>query len=155
MIDINEEKFIRIIGEAAREDWQARHICLPSLIVAIALHAVQGKIYPDLSKEEECPELFPLRRDSRKKSYPSVKHAILTHNDYLASRREAGQTCSNWRGLSRQEHYILAVQYLQDAEYPYHDSGEYEKELVELIEKYKLYRYDEVKNGVKEYQYMI
>ena len=27
-ITVKEEKFIRIIGEAAREDWQARHMCL-------------------------------------------------------------------------------------------------------------------------------
>lgn len=155
MIDIKEEKFIRIIGEAAREDWQARHICLPSLIVAIALHAVQGKPCPNLNKEEECPELFPLRRDSRKESYPNVRQAVLIHNDYLASWRKAGQSYANWRGLGAQQYYILAVQYLQDAEYPYHDSGDYEKELVDLIEKYRLYRYDEVKSSVKEYRSMI
>ncbi|MCM1040239.1 MAG: hypothetical protein NC314_05265 [Roseburia sp.] len=148
MIDMKEEKFIRIIGGAAREDWQARHICLPSLIVAIALHARQGKGYPDLNGEE-CPELFPLRRDGRREKYSSVKQAVLSHNDYLASWREAGNLYPNWQGLGEQPYYILAVQYLQDVKYPYHDSGEYEKELVELIEKYRLYRYDEVKKSVQ------
>lgn len=155
MIDIKKEKFIRIIGEAAREDWQARHICLPSLIVAIALHARWEKGYPDLNNKEECPELFPLRRDRCREHYPSVKDAVLSHNDYLASWREAGNPYPNWKGLGDQQYYILAVQYLQGAEYPYHDSGEYEKELVELIEQYRLYRYDEVKNSVNAYQYMI
>ena len=146
-ITVKEEKFIRIIGEAAREDWQARHMCLPSLVTAIAFHAVRGKNNADL-EQEECPELFPLRKDGHRGSYLSVRHAVESHNDYIALWKGNGQKYPNWRGLAVQEHYILAVQYLQDAEYPYCTAGEYEKELVELIEKYGLNRYDEVQRKV-------
>ena len=53
-----------------------------------------------------------------------------------------GQEYPNWKGLSQQEHYILAVQYLQDAQYPYYPGKEAEGELVELIERNGLDRYD-------------
>ena len=36
----NKELFIEIIGQIAQEDWRRRHICLPSIVIAIALEAI-------------------------------------------------------------------------------------------------------------------
>lgn len=127
---MNRERFIFRIAKKAQEDWQARHLCLPSLVTAIALH--------------DFPVLFPLRRDGNQEVYSSIEEAVLSHNTYLAEWKEEGQESPNWEGLAEQEHYILAVQYLQDAQYPYYPSKEAEKELVELIERNGLDRYDSV-----------
>lgn len=127
-MNINREKLIDMVGQKAREDWQARHLCLPSLVIAIALH--------------DAPALFPLRRDGHRGGYSSVEEAVFSHNTYLAEWKGSGQPHPNWKGLAGQEHYILAVQYLQDAQYPYYLSGEAETELVELIERNGFDRYD-------------
>lgn len=127
-MQMKRETLIPIIAKKAQEDWQARHLCLPSLVIAMALH--------------DSPALFPMRKDGHKGDYPSVEEAVLSHNTYLAEWREKGQEQPNWEGLAEQEHYILAVQYLQDAQYPYYPSKEAETELVELIERNGLSRYD-------------
>lgn len=128
----NREKLIHMIAQKAQEDWQARHLCLPSLVVAMALH--------------DLPALFPLRRDGHRGTYSSVEEAVLSHNTYLAEWKERGQAHPNWEGLAGQSHYILAVQYLQDAQYPYYPTKEAEAELVELIERNGLCRYDQFRN---------
>lgn len=125
---MNRESFIPIIIKTAQEDWQARHICLPSLVIAMALH--------------DKAALFPLRKDGHSGNYPSVEAAVLSHNTYLAEWKEEGQEQPNWKGLAGQEQYILAVQYLQDAQYPYYPSKRAEAELVEFIERNGLDRYD-------------
>lgn len=125
---MNRESFIPRIVQKAQEDWQARHLCLPSLVIAMALH--------------DFPALFPLRKDGHSGSYPSVEAAVLSHNIYLTEWKAGGQEHPNWKGLAGQEHYILAVQYLQDAQYPYYPSKKAETELVELIERNGLSRYD-------------
>ncbi|MDE5933629.1 MAG: hypothetical protein K2H40_14265 [Lachnospiraceae bacterium] len=127
-IQMNRETWISIIAKKAQEDWQARHLCLPSLVIAMALH--------------DSPVLFPLRRDGHSGTYPSVEAAVMSHNTYLAEWKAGGQDQPNWKGLAGQEHYILAVQYLQDAQYPYYPSKGAESELVELIERNRLGRYD-------------
>jgi len=129
-ICMNREAFLPVIARKAQEDWQARHLCLPSLVIAMALH--------------DFPAVFPLRRDGHGGDYLSVREAVLSHNTYLAEWKEAGQERPNWEGLAQQEHYLLAVQYLQDAQYPYYPSKETETELVELIERNGLGRYDEL-----------
>ena len=35
----NKELFIESIGKIAQEDWHRRHICVPSIVIAIALEA--------------------------------------------------------------------------------------------------------------------
>lgn len=123
-----EIHLIPMIAKKAQEDWQVRHICLPSLVIAMMLH--------------DFPALFPMRRDGHSGGYPSVEAAVLSHNTYLAEWKEGGQEYPNWKGLTQQEHYILAVQYLQDAQYPYYPGKAAEGELVELIERNGLDRYD-------------
>lgn len=139
MMHMEKEKFIREVAAAAREDWQGRHICLPSLTIALA---IEGSRWGKRSEAAILNELFTHRRDGCMERHASFQAAIHSHNNYLATWREQDQTAPNWKDLIGQKHYILAVQCLQDAEYPYYSSSGYERKLVELIEKYKLYKYD-------------
>ena len=86
--------------------------------------------------------LFPYRHDGIR-HHKTIRHAVRSHNNYLAIWREDHQEAPNWENLIGQRHYILAVQYLQEAEYPYYPSKGYETKLIELIEGFEFYRYDE------------
>ena len=139
MTYMGKQKFINDIADAAVRDWEERHICLPSIIIALAIEGSQwGKRSETLFRNE----LFVHRRDGCMERHDSFIAAIRSHNNYLAAWQEKGQTAPNWKGLIGQKHYILAVQYLQDAEYPYCDTDDFERNIVEIIEEYSLNEYD-------------
>lgn len=135
----NKEFFIEIIGQVAQEDWRRRHICLPSIVIAIAVEAID---WEKNEAEINPSELFAKRKDFHANS-PILQHIVINHSNYLATWQAPSQEKANWEGLIGEEHYIKAVQFLQDAEYPYCKSKEYEGILVEMIEKYKMMKYDE------------
>lgn len=135
----NKELFIKRIGRIAQADWHRRHICVPSIVIAIALESIDW----ERDKAEIDPsEVFARREDFHANS-PALENIVTEHNDYLATWKGPSQQTPNWEGLMNEGHYIRAVQFLQDAEYPYRKSPEYERELVEIIEGYKLTVYDE------------
>lgn len=142
MIYMGKKDFINAVAAAAGEDWQGRHICLPSLTIALA---IEGSQWGKRSEAIILNELFPYRRDGCMERHDSYIAAVRSHNNYLATWKEQNQTAPNWKELIGQKNYILAVQCLQDAEYPYCNCnlGDYERKIVELIEKYRLYEYDE------------
>lgn len=149
MIRTLEQKFVDVVGEIAVEDWRIRRICLPSLTVALAIEGTEwGRTRECISRNE----LFPHRRDKHKEQYNSLFSAVCSHNNYLAAWQGKKQEEPNWKALIGEENYVLAVQYLQDAQYPYYASKEYAAKLIELIEKYKLTKFDEMKRR-KEYGY--
>ncbi len=131
--------FIRQVAGPAVEDWKDRKICLPSLVVAIA---VEGTDWGKSIKEGKENIWFPRRYDGIR-YHRNIRHAVRSHNNYLAIWREENQEGPNWEHMIGQKHYIQAVQYLQEAEYPYALSKEYEGKLVELIEGYGFYEFDE------------
>lgn len=139
MIYMGKQKFIKDVAAAAKEDWQARHICLPSITVALA---IEGSKWGNRKETLLNNELFPHRRDGCMERHESFLAAIRSHNNYLATWQEQGQTSPNWKEFIGQKNYILAIQYLQDAEYPYYRSGEFESEIVGIIEAYGLDEYD-------------
>lgn len=132
-LDEESHRLLYILAKEAQKDWRARHLCLPSLVVALVLHDLDGFVRLPGS-QSGCPTLFPLRKDGHRGGYASIQEAVLSHNTYLAEWKADGQKYPNWKELNRQNHYILAVQYLQDAQYPYYPEKEAEAELVELIE---------------------
>ena len=136
----NQNRFIRNIAEAAVQDWQDRNICLPSVTIALAIEGTCWGMYP-VYREQQC--LFPRRHDGIH-GYSSMYIAVRAHNTYLATWRAPGQQRPNWENLAR-EHYILTVQCLQAAEYPYSPDRGFERAIVELIERYDLNDYDECK----------
>lgn len=145
------KKLIDALIREAQEDWQARRLCLPSLVAALALHDMDESPVHDaevFAVSLSYPSvtgglsLFPLRKDGYTGGYSSVGEAVRSHNTYLAGWKGAEQIRPNWEGLAGQTHYILAVQYLQDAKYSYYQGKKAEAELVEIIERNGLYRYD-------------
>lgn len=135
----NKELFIKSIGKIAQEDWHRRHICVPSIVIAIALEAID---WEKNEAEIEPSELFTRRKDFHASS-SDLQHIILEHNDYLATWRGPCQEAPNWEGLMNEGNYIRAVQFLQDVEYPYCKLSEYEGILVHIIEGHKLTVYDD------------
>lgn len=131
-------RFIRHIAEAATEDWRERRICLPSVTIALAAEGTdwgQAPVYT----EQNC--LFPRRHDGIH-GYATTCAAVRSHSNYLATWRAPEQHNPNWMDLGK-EYYILAVQCLQGAEYPYSPEKNFETKIVELIEEYGLTVYDE------------
>ena len=135
-------KFIDKIADAAVEDWQERHICLPSVTIALA---AEGTDWGHKSEYMEHNCLFPRRYDGIHE-YETVRDAVRAHNNYLATWRAPEQIRPNWEDLGK-EYYILAVQCLQAAEYPYSPEKNYEAVIVELIERYGLTAYDEIQTS--------
>lgn len=116
------------VAGAAVADWRERHICLPSLIIASFM--VGGGIFlQDIESE-------------KKAALTDIPVIVRLHNDYLATWKGKGQSRPNWEKLLGECHYILAVQYLQDAEYPYSMEREYEEKIVGMIERNGLIRFD-------------
>ncbi len=138
--DLNREQrdFIEPVAEAAMKDWESRRICLPSLVIALA---VEGTDWGRKTGSTGQRILFPRRRDGIK-SYAAIRDEVCSHNNYLAFWRGERQKEPNWAKLIGQKYYILAAQYLQEAGYPYDDSGTYEKEIIDLIEEYLFMQYD-------------
>lgn len=136
-----EEEFINRVGKYAAKDWQERHICLPSLIIAMAIEESDWGRAPDTLRKKE---LFPGRPEQGKENGASFKQSIFLQNNYLFTWSEDGEH-SNWKNLIGQENYILAVQYLQNAVHPYQARRDYEERLVYLIETYNLTRFDSIK----------
>ena len=135
----NKELFIEVIGQIAQEDWQRRHICLPSIVTAIALEAIDWEKNEDEIKPNELfARLEGFHADS-----PVLRHVIIEHNNYLVTWRDPSQESPNWIELIGESNYIRAVQSLLDPKYPYCEAPEYDRRLVEIIEKYKLTVYDE------------
>lgn len=137
MLKHDRIRFIRLIAEAAADDWRDRHICLPSVTIALAAEGTewgQAQIY----REENC--LFPRRHDGIH-GYATVHAAVHSHSNYLATWQGPGQQGPNWPDLGN-EYYILAVQCLQAAEFPYSPDKNFEAEMIELIERYGLTVYD-------------
>lgn len=122
------ETFMEEVADAAVADWRERHICLPSLVIAVILSG-KGRFF-----EEKCL--------MGKVVHLSVPILSRSHNDFLAAWKGEGQKQPNWEKLLGQCYYILAVQYLQDAEYPYCMEKGYEEEIVGTIEEKKLTVFD-------------
>lgn len=138
--DLNREKrdFIAPVAEAAMKDWESRRICLPSLVIALA---VEGTDWGRKTGDRGQRILFPHRRDGIK-NHDTIRDAVCSHNNYIAVWQGENQQEPNWAKLIGQKYYILAAQYLQEARYPYVSSKTYEKKIIYLIEEYLFMQYD-------------
>lgn len=112
--------FLGAVGRYAAQEWKKRHICLPSLMTAILL----------------------LETDNGKKAAGDIRELVKERTDNLALRKAEGGQEKNWKSLWGQENYVLAAQYLQEAEKPYSEDKEYEKQLIRTIEENRLTRFD-------------
>lgn len=113
-------KWIGEAGRYAAEEWNKRHICLPSLMAAILL----------------------LEAGNGGKTAGDIRKLIKERTDYLALWKEEAGREKNWKALWGQENYVLAAQYLQEADRPYFEDKKSEKRLIEIIEKNRLTGFD-------------
>lgn len=81
----------------------------------------------------------------KKAALSAVPVIVRLHNDYFATWKGEGQSRPNWEKLLGECYYILAAQYLQDAEYPYSVVEGYEERIVGMIERNGLVRFDGVR----------
>lgn len=112
--------FLGAVGRYAAEEWKKRHICLPSIMTAILL----------------------LETDNGRKAAGDIRELVKERTDNFAVWKAEGEQEENWKSLWGQENYVMAAQYLQEAERPYSEDKEYEKRLIRTIEKNRLTRFD-------------
>lgn len=125
---------------AVREDWLERRICLPSLAAAIIIEGISTE---KIMERESWKRVLCCWQQEKEKNCAILKQAVVLHNNYLSAWKSEEQEKPNWHKLIGEKNYIRAVQFLQDAAYPYCRDKNYEKKLVEIIEKYRLYEMDE------------
>ncbi len=167
--DMNLDEFIEYVGEIAKQDWIDRRIMLPSTVVAQAIkesargtselaqnanalfgikkNGWTGKTYIKTATEQRPDGSYYTVDKTEWRAYDSWKQSILDHNDYIANRKIGQQAEPNWKKVIGCDNYVLAVQYLQDAQYKYATSLNYAESLInDYIEKYDLTRFDEVED---------
>lgn len=163
--NLTREKFIEFVGNIARKDWIERRLVLPSVVVAqavkesgfgtselavnanalfgIKLNGWAGRVYVKDATEQNADGSYRTDKNALWRAYDSWEQSILDHNTYLSERKIGNQEEPNWKNVIGCENYILAVQYLQDAQHPYATSQTYAESLVhDYIEKYNLTQYD-------------
>ncbi len=160
-------EFIDFVGAIARKDWMDRKLVLPSVVIAqaikesgwgkselatnanalfgIKLNGWTGRSYVKDAVEQNPDGSYRTDKNMLWRAYDSWEQSILDHNTYIADRKIGSQTEPNWKNVIGCNNYILAVQYLQNAQFPYATSKTYEQSLInDYIEKYNLTKYDEI-----------
>ena len=163
--------FIERIAKVAIEDWRERRIMLPSVVIAQAMkesgrgtselakranaifgikkNGWTGKVYVKDAVEQRQDGSYYTVDDTEWRAYDSWEESVIDHNTYIATRKIGNQTEPNWKNVIGCDNYILAVQYLQSAQYPYATSKTYAESLINnYIEKYNLTKYDEVTSNM-------
>lgn len=164
---LGQEEFIDFVGRIAQKDWQERKLVLPSVVVAQAIkesgwgkselaqnanalfgikkNGWTGRVYIKDAIEQNPDGTYRTDKNEEWRAYDSWEQSILDHNTYIATRQIGNQTEPNWKNVVGEENYILAVQYLQDAQFAYATSQTYAESLInDYIEKYNLTKYDEI-----------
>lgn len=165
--NLTQEEFIEFVGNIARKDWIDRGLVLPSVVVAqaakesgfgtselaqnanalfgIKLNGWTGKSYIKDATEQNSDGSYRVDRNTLWRAYDSWEQSIIDHNNYLSTRKIGNQKDPNWQAVIGCKNYILAVQYLQNAQYKYATSKNYGESLIsDYILKYDLTRFDEL-----------
>ena len=163
--NLTREEFIEFVGNIAQKDWIDRRLVLPSVVIAQAIkesgfgtselavnanalfgikqNGWAGRVYAKDATEQNADGSYRTDKNVLWRAYDSWEQSILDHNTYLSERKVGSQTEPNWKNVIGCENYVLAVQYLQNAQFPYATSQTYEKSLIhDYIEKYNLTQYD-------------
>lgn len=169
--NMNLEEFIEFVSKTAKQDWIERKIMLPSVVVAQAIkesargtselaikanalfgikkNGWTGKTYIKVATEQRSDGSYYTVDAAEWRAYDSWEESILDHNCYIATRKIGNQKEPNWKNVIGCDNYILAIQYLQDAQYKYATSLTYAESLVnDYIEKYNLTKYDEIEDEI-------
>ncbi|MBD5395583.1 MAG: hypothetical protein HDR71_15280 [Lachnospiraceae bacterium] len=165
--NLTRNEFIEFVGKIAQKDWIDRRLVLPSVVIAQAIkesgfgtselavnanalfgikqNGWTGRTYVKDATEQNADGSYRTDQNVLWRAYDSWEQSILDHNTYISERKIGSQTEPNWKNVVGCENYLLAVQYLQNAQFPYATSKTYGESLInDYIEKYKLTAYDEV-----------
>lgn len=163
--DPTHNEFINFVAEIAQRDWIDRKLVLPSVVTAQAIkesawgkselavnanalfgikaNGWTGRTYIKDATEQNADGSFRTDKNVSWRAYDSWEQSIIDHNTYISERTIGNQTEPNWKNVIGCENYILAVQHLQGAQFPYATSKTYEESLInDYIEKYDLMRFD-------------
>lgn len=165
---MTKEEFIGYIGQIASQDWQARGICLPSVVVAQAIlesgwgeselatnanalfgikkNGWTGKTYTKAAREQKPDGTYYVVVDEEWRAYEDWEQSIVDHNDYLATREKA-KGVLRYKDIIGNSDYKVVCQLLKDCGYA--TSLTYPQKLINLIETYELTRFDKVVNNMK------
>lgn len=164
---LSKEKFIEFVGNIARKDWLSRRLVLPSVVIAQAIkesgwgkselaqnanalfgikkNGWTGRVYIKDAIEQNPDGSYRTDKNEEWRAYDSWEQSILDHNTYISERKIGSQTEPNWKNVIGCDNYVLTVQYLQGAQFPYATSKTYTESLMnDYIEKYDLTKYDEI-----------
>lgn len=163
--NLTHDEFINFVAKIAQKDWLNRKLVLPSLVIAQAIkesawgkselavnanalfgikaNGWTGRTYIKDATEQNADGSYRTDKNVSWRAYDSWEQSIMDHNTYLSERRIGSQAEPNWKDVIGCENYILAVQYLQGAQFPYATSKTYEESLInDYIEKYDLTQFD-------------
>lgn len=170
--NMSRDEFIDFVGEIARRDWIERRFVLPSVVVAQAIKESasgtselaqkanalfgvkdndewDGPVYVKDAKEQNADGTYRTEKDTLWRKYGSWEESIIDHNTYIATRTIGNQTKPNWSKVVGEDNYLLAVQYLQEADFAYATSKTYAESLImDYIEKYNLTRFDTLEDEI-------
>lgn len=169
--DLTHDEFINFVAEIAQKDWIDRKLILPSVVIAQAIkesawgrselavnanalfgikqNGWTGRTYVKDATEQNADGSYRTDPNVLWRAYDSWEESVLDHNTYLSERRIGNQSEPNWKDVIGCESYILAVQYLQGAQFPYATSKTYGESLIkDYIEKYNLTRFDMEKDVI-------
>ena len=161
--NLTREEFHEFVGNIAREDWEDRHIMLPSVVIAqaaiesgigtselaqnanalfgIKLNGWTGRVYVKDATEQNPDGSYRVDQNALWRAYDSWEQSVLDHNEYIATRSADGGKTLRYNSLIGCDSYILACQYLQQCGYA--TSQTYAETLISYIERYNLTQYDE------------
>lgn len=170
--NMTRKEFIEFVVEVARRDWKERRIMIPSVVVAQALKESafgtselaqranalfgiknnedwNGPVYVKDATEQNPDGSYRKEKNALWRKYDSWEESIIDHNTYIATRKIGNQKEPNWYNVIGEESYVLAVQYLQNAQFAYATSKTYAESLIrDYIEKYNLTRFDVIEDDV-------
>ena len=112
-------------------------------LFGIKLNGWAGRAYIKDATEQNADGSYRVDQNVSWRAYDSWEQSIIDHNTYISERTIGNQTEPNWKNVIGCENYILAVGYLQGAQFPYATAKTYEESLInDYIEKYYLTRFD-------------
>lgn len=165
--DVDQEEFIKFVGNIAKRDWIDRKIMLPSVVIAQAIkesgwgkselaqnanalfgikkNGWTGRVYIKDAIEQNTDGSYRTDKNTEWRAYESWEESITDHNTYIAERSTDGGKTLRFAPVIGCSDYILACQYLQECVYA--TSQTYAESLIrDYIEKYNLVRFDEVED---------
>lgn len=160
-----KEEFLQYVAKVAMWDWYRTKRVLPSVVIAQAIkesawgqselarnakalfgikkNGWTGQTYVKDAVEQNKDGKYHVVDNVEWRKYNNWFESIIDHNHYIATRKIGSQEELNWKKVVGCDDYALAVQYLQNAKYPYATSITYEQSLIsDYIERYKLNQFD-------------